>query len=394
MVSGYDYFDRMNLLLPPAPGQLPFGLINPPRTPSSNQTTPSQANQQQIQKPLQPSLSSAPLASSASNSSLSKYPNVKSNKKQIAKEYEQQQQLQAQQQQQQQVQVQTPSVAQQNQLPNFSQFQPAQPQASSSPYANYYSALNDLGRFPSLLFAAAAVHNNFPDLNGQSTQPAQQAPPAQTAQSQSQNNFLTKQNPLDLMNQVMMSNFSKVYTDNRQPSQFTSFFNQYPTYQAPPAAQEVKPEVQTESYYTGYTEFQDRSRMIWNGAFTIKNDTASIGMNFASGNMDIAKSCLSQMTMESNNMPLRILQRMRLEQSQLEGVQRKLQLEHEHCVLIAVPYGANPLEQLKQTSNLRNGFINYLLEKKAAGIINVNVPNVSFISSTYIKDSYSKVRNI
>jgi hypothetical protein len=66
---------------------------------------------------------------------------------------------------------------------------------------------------------------------------------------------------------------------------------------------------------------------------------------------------------------------MRLEQSQLEGVQRKLLLENEHCILLAVPYGVNAHEQMTQTSYLRNGFINYLLEKRAAGIVNVTVPN-------------------
>ena len=59
-----------------------------------------------------------------------------------------------------------------------------------------------------------------------------------------------------------------------------------------------------------------------------KNDIATIGMNFVSGNIEIARSCLSQMTVDCKAGPLRILQRMRLEQSQLEGVQRKLQVNY------------------------------------------------------------------
>ena len=81
-----------------------------------------------------------------------------------------------------------------------------------------------------------------------------------------------------------------------------------------------------QNYHTGFTEFQDISRILWTGAFMIKNDTATIAMNYVAGNIDIARSCLSQMTIDSQNTPLRILQRMRLEQSQLEGVQRKLQV--------------------------------------------------------------------
>jgi hypothetical protein len=134
-----------------------------------------------------------------------------------------------------------------------------------------------------------------------------------------------------------------------------------------------------QNYHTGFTEFQDISRIMWSGTFMIKNDMATIAMNFVSGNVDIGRSCLNQMTVDNQAAPLRILQRMRLEQSQLEGVQRKLQSDNEHCILIAVPYGMNSLEQMTQTACLRNGFINYLLEKRAAGIVNVAVPTVSLL---------------
>lgn len=42
----------------------------------------------------------------------------------------------------------------------------------------------------------------------------------------------------------------------------------------------------------------------------------------------------------------------------------------------------NSLEQMTQTACLRNGFINYLLDKRAAGIVNITVPNVS--ASNYL----------
>ena len=128
---------------------------------------------------------------------------------------------------------------------------------------------------------------------------------------------------------------------------------------------------------TGFTEFQEQKNVIWTGSFMMKNDIASIAMNFVSGNMEIARDCLTQMSADSRSGPLRILQRMRLEQIQLEGVHRKLLLENEHCILLAVPFGGNVPEQMSQTVTLRNGFINYLLEKRAAGIINVAISNVS-----------------
>lgn len=136
------------------------------------------------------------------------------------------------------------------------------------------------------------------------------------------------------------------------------------------------------NYHTGFTEFQDPAKIIWTGLFTIKSDTASVAMNFVSGNRDLATHCLQQMSVESavqNNAPVRILQRMRLEKIQLDGVRRKLESSQEHTILLAVPYGENELEQMKQTSSLRHGFINYLLEKRAAGIVNVSVPNTSYV---------------
>ena len=92
------------------------------------------------------------------------------------------------------------------------------------------------------------------------------------------------------------------------------------------AQQQASMLLMDQNYHTGFTEFQDINRILWTGSFMIKNDTASIAMNYVSGNIDIARSCLTQMTIDSKNLPLRILQRMRLEQNQLEGVQRKLQV--------------------------------------------------------------------
>lgn len=135
------------------------------------------------------------------------------------------------------------------------------------------------------------------------------------------------------------------------------------------------------SHTDGFTEFQDPSKVIWTGSFTMKSDTACVAMNFVSGNAEIARKCLQQMSVDNRAAPIKITQRMRLEMPQLEGVQRKLDYNDEHCILLAVPYGANTAEQITHTNYLRNGFINYLLEKRAAGIVNVNVavPMASYV---------------
>lgn len=129
------------------------------------------------------------------------------------------------------------------------------------------------------------------------------------------------------------------------------------------------------NYYVGYTEFQQPSNVIWNGTIMIKSDVASIAMNYVAGNLEIAKSCLGQISRDLNNQaPIKILQRMRIEPSQMDGVRRKLSADSEHCILIGVPYGSSQIDQMTQTSSLRNVFINYLLEKRAAGIVNVAIP--------------------
>lgn len=128
------------------------------------------------------------------------------------------------------------------------------------------------------------------------------------------------------------------------------------------------------NYYVGYTEFQQPSNVIWNGTIMIKSDIASIAMNYVAGNLEIAKMCLGQISRDPNYMPIKILQRMRIEPSQMEGMRRKLSVDNEHCILIGVPYGSTQIEQMTQTSSLRNVFINYLLEKRAAGIVNVSIP--------------------
>ena len=66
---------------------------------------------------------------------------------------------------------------------------------------------------------------------------------------------------------------------------------------------------------------------------------------------------------------------MRLETQQLEGVVRRMQMPSEHCLLMAIPHGSTEMEITKQTDELNAGFIHYLKQKQAAGIVNVNIPN-------------------
>ena len=64
---------------------------------------------------------------------------------------------------------------------------------------------------------------------------------------------------------------------------------------------------------------------MWQGHLTLKNDLAAVQLHFLSGNAEIAKKSLPP---GSNHVTptLRIAQRMRLEKSQLEGVERRIQV--------------------------------------------------------------------
>lgn len=115
---------------------------------------------------------------------------------------------------------------------------------------------------------------------------------------------------------------------------------------------------------------------MWQGLLALKNDQAAVQMYFVSGNDDVAKISLPK-NIDGSTPPLRIFQRMRLEPMQVEGVARKMQMEKEHCMLLALPCGHDHMDVLKQSTNLTYGFITYLQQKQAAGIINVAAPGTT-----------------
>merc|ERR1719350_818568 len=107
--------------------------------------------------------------------------------------------------------------------------------------------------------------------------------------------------------------------------------------------------------------------MCWAGTLGLKNDMANIRMHYVSGNLDLARAA-----MPDNGSTLKIMQRMRLEDSQLDGVARKMETKGEHCMLLALPNGHEHEEIELQSRNLRHSFITYLQLKSAAGIVNVS----------------------
>ncbi|XP_018299715.1 protein split ends isoform X1 [Mycetomoellerius zeteki] len=116
-----------------------------------------------------------------------------------------------------------------------------------------------------------------------------------------------------------------------------------------------------------------RHPVMWQGLLALKNDQAAVQMHFVFGNPRVARDSLP-CNSDGSTPPLRIAQRMRLEQTQVEGVARKMQTEDEHCMLLALPCGRDEVDVLQQSKNLQAGFIMYLQQKQAAGIVNIAAP--------------------
>ncbi|CAG4942404.1 unnamed protein product [Parnassius apollo] len=113
-----------------------------------------------------------------------------------------------------------------------------------------------------------------------------------------------------------------------------------------------------------------RYPVLWQGLLALKNDAAAVQMHFVGGNPGVAGDTLT----DGCTSLLRIAQRMRLEPAQLDQVHRKMKLESEHCILLALPCGRDHMDVLQQSNNLTSGFITYLQRKQAAGIVNVAPP--------------------
>ncbi|XP_034950926.1 protein split ends isoform X2 [Chelonus insularis] len=135
----------------------------------------------------------------------------------------------------------------------------------------------------------------------------------------------------------------------------------------PPHASQVPPQADS------LLMLLQRYPVMWQGLLALKNDQAAVQMHFVFGNPNVAQDSLP-CNSDGSTPPLRIAQRMRLEQTQVDGVARKMQTDNEHCMLLALPCGRDHMDVLQQSKNLQTGFITYLQQKQAAGIVNIAAP--------------------
>ena len=59
------------------------------------------------------------------------------------------------------------------------------------------------------------------------------------------------------------------------------------------------------------------------------------------------------------------------------------QNEREYSMMLAVPCGRDVMDIIQQSSFLKDGFIKYLQEKQAAGIVNVPAPGTNQVCYHY-----------
>lgn len=87
----------------------------------------------------------------------------------------------------------------------------------------------------------------------------------------------------------------------------------------PPHASQVPPQADS------FQMLLQRYPVMWQGLLALKNDQAAVQMHFVFGNPNVARDSLP-CNSDGSTPPLRIAQRMRLEQTQVEGVARKMQV--------------------------------------------------------------------
>ncbi|XP_027144143.1 msx2-interacting protein [Larimichthys crocea] len=151
-----------------------------------------------------------------------------------------------------------------------------------------------------------------------------------------------------------------------------------------PPSSSLQPRADAKLEHTGHrsidmVQLLTKYPIVWQGLLALKNDQAAVQLHFVSGNTILAQRSLPP---PEGGPLLRIVQRMRLEASQLDSVARRMTMENDYCLLLALPCGRDQEDVLGQTQALKSGFITYLQAKQAAGII--NVPNPGSNQPAYV----------
>jgi len=111
--------------------------------------------------------------------------------------------------------------------------------------------------------------------------------------------------------------------------------------------------------------------VLWQGQLAMKNTDTLVQMHRVCGNDKLIDITNQELVSRGNGIgTIRITQRMRLEQTQLESLMKKMEKEENYVALVCLPCGRNREDITVQTSRMTTSFIEYFTSKMAAGIVN------------------------
>ena len=136
----------------------------------------------------------------------------------------------------------------------------------------------------------------------------------------------------------------------------------------------VKPDGRRTGKYDSLVDLVKCLPQSWQSYIVLKNSAFSTCMYFIGGDLSVAENLLPA-SAGSDESPLRITQRLRLDQPKLDEVGKRISDAGSggHCLLLALPGAAQESTPAGTQSRALRNLVTYLQQKQAAGIISLPV---------------------
>lgn len=109
---------------------------------------------------------------------------------------------------------------------------------------------------------------------------------------------------------------------------------------------------------------------LWRGSLRMKREDCTVKLLFTAGALHVARLSRLDQSQDDTMESLQVKQRMTLNDKQtLASLTKCMQKAENSCTLVAIPSGRDNADQSTQTRAMSTGFIDYLLQKEAAGIV-------------------------
>uniref|UniRef100_A0A1I7XPA4 SPOC domain-containing protein n=1 Tax=Heterorhabditis bacteriophora TaxID=37862 RepID=A0A1I7XPA4_HETBA len=115
-----------------------------------------------------------------------------------------------------------------------------------------------------------------------------------------------------------------------------------------------------------------RFPVVWQGALSMKHWETAVQMHLVTGSTEMLIKCLGDSNIEAKNaVTIKIEQRMRLDNTQVQSVVNKMTDMTQFACMICLPCGLSRDEILSNSATFQTAFIDYFTQKGAAGIANI-----------------------